>query len=503
MRTRHFTAAAVAVLLLSGLFASGATAASTTPAVSHAASSHAAVKSHLTRDWSAPLWVAHTGPIAQSSPTVATYDGQSIAAVGSENGLVYVLNVATGAELPGWPKAMAAPAGESAAIESSPAIAYLSGPDAPPTVIVGSGSTWVHNSVGEVEAFSITGATKWVFHVGQASGTATGVISSPAVGDIAGNGQADIVFGSWDHNIYALTPAGRLVPGFPFDNADTIWSSPALYKMPGQTREDIFLGSDASGLVGCTGGFVGDYRYEAGKLAVVWRDCENQVIWSSPAVGVLDGRIAVVVGTGFYFQPFTSDTDEVIALNATNGTALPGWPVKTSGPVLGSPAIGLISPGVHGVVDTSWQCTKNSVADCLPPGGPNTSRVYAWNGAGVTRWTATIEGGEDFASPILVPLAGGTINDVLVGSTSALYPLSGPNGHFLDGSNQTTGINAGCEVLNAPALAKVSGSWEVVEACGGPSRPSEIAAYALPSQPAVGDRPGWKMFRGNPAHTGS
>ncbi|MHB1783494.1 MAG: hypothetical protein ACYCTE_12575, partial [Acidimicrobiales bacterium] len=95
--------------------------------------------------WPSPEWVSPTvtgnsiGYIAQSSPTVATFDGRTIVAVGAENGDVYVADATTGKELPGWPQRMAAPPGASIAIESSPAIAWLDGPDAPPSIVVGSG----------------------------------------------------------------------------------------------------------------------------------------------------------------------------------------------------------------------------------------------------------------------------------------------------------------------------------------------------------------------------
>jgi hypothetical protein len=453
-------------------------------------------------NWPAALWTSPTGSIAQSSPTIGTYDGMTIAAVGSENGLVYVLNAATGKELPGWPSAMAAPSGERAAVESSPAIAFLKGKAGPPSIIVGSGSTWVHNSVGEVEAFSITGQREWVFPVGAAPGTAVGVISSPAVGDVTGDGQNDIVFGSWDHRIYAVTPSGALVPGFPFNNADTIWSSPALYRMPGQHEADIFLGSDASGLDGCVGGWIGDYRYQHGALIPVWRDCEHQAIWSSPAVGMLEGQLAVVVGTSFYYQPFPAGTNEVIALRASNGSVLPGWPAKTAGPVLGSPAIGKIAPGVRGVVDISWMCSGPRPSDCAPPNGPNTSMAYAWNADGALRWSDVLLGGQSFASPVLVPLEGETSSDVLVGTTNGLYPIDGASGRFLDHSTESSAINTGCEVMNAPAVAEVASSWTVIEGCGGPDgRPGEMTSYALLEQPPID--PAWPMFRDNLSHTGA
>jgi len=463
--------------------------------------------------WPEPSWTYPTGPIAQSSPTVATYDGTTFAAVGSENGDVYVINVATGKNLPGWPRHLAAPSGESAAIESSPAVGFLNGRSQAPSIIVGSGSTWVPNTIGEVEAFSFDGKPQWVFHVGQATGTAIGVISSPAVGDITGDGQQDVVFGSWDHDIYALTPSGRLLPGFPFDNADTIWSSPALFHMPGTSGEDIFLGSDASGIIyeqdgtqhTCKGGFIGDYRYEGHALVPLWRDCENQTIWSSPAIGTLGdaSEPVVVVGTGFYEQPFPSDTDRVFAVYADNGEAVPGWPVTTSGPTFGSPAIGDVG-GQEAVVDTSWVCSAPHVANCLPPGGPNSSKVTAWGITGKVLWSDTLIGGEAFSSPVLTPLQGETSSDVLIGTTNGLYPISGSTGALLDDTTNEATINTGCEVLNSVAVVNVAGGqgWHVVEACGGPARASDIFSYPLPVAIPIGVKPAWPMFRESPDHDG-
>lgn len=99
------------------------------------------------------------GSIAQSSPSVATYDGTTILAVGDEQGYVHVINAATGAELPGWPKRMKDPGGGLVAIEGSPAIGFLNGPKAPPSIIVGTGSRFVANTQREVEAFTLADAS--------------------------------------------------------------------------------------------------------------------------------------------------------------------------------------------------------------------------------------------------------------------------------------------------------------------------------------------------------
>ena len=102
------------------------------------------------------------GTIKQSSPTVAnvTINGvtTTVIVAGDEDGRVYVINAATCQEMPGWPRPMAAPAGQHAAIESTPTVAYLDGPNSPPSIIVGSGSTWVSTNVGEIEAFSWDGS---------------------------------------------------------------------------------------------------------------------------------------------------------------------------------------------------------------------------------------------------------------------------------------------------------------------------------------------------------
>jgi hypothetical protein len=460
--------------------------------------------------WPKASWVTCLpGAVAQSSPTVADWQGMTIVAVGDESGRLNVFNAATGEELPGWPEKLAAPAGAAVAIESSPTIAFLDGPNKPPSIIVGAASTWVNNTAREVEAFQLSGAPRFIFHVRSAPGTAVGVISTPAVGSLTASGQQDIVFGSWDHHIYALTPAGRLLPGFPINNADTIWSSPALYRVPGTIGDSIFIGGDAHGRHGCRGGWITDYRYVGTAPTIVWQHCESQTIWSSPAVGVINstGRAVVVVGTGFYWQPFPSGTYRMFAYYADNGAPVPGWPVKTSGPALGSPAIGIInSTGTPAVVETSWVCSGVTNASCL---GSNTSMVTAWNGGGRRLWTDELRGPTTFSSPVLVPLQDGTSNDILIGSGAGLYAISGQTGAYLFGTSFAgEAIDPGCRVFNSVAVADVLGTgastgWSVIEACGGPAAfnyTGRLVSYQIPTPPMVA--PAWPMFHQNATHDG-
>lgn len=263
----------------------------------------------------APAWVDSVGPVALSSPATGVIGGVPVVAFGSENGDLYVVDARTGKDLPGWPQPVDIAPGHPSAIESSPTIAHLEGPSKAPTIIVGAGSTYVADQQGGLIAFNANGSVRFVFHTkdvfdewhpGKPDSYDNSVFSTPAVGDVTGDGQRDIVFGSYDHRLYALTPNGRLVKGFPVDTEDTIWSSPALDHLRGPSElEDIVIGSDASGRDGCFGGFVTDYSYRHGAPIVVWQHCEDQTIWSSPAIGVISssGRPAVVVGTGFGEPP--------------------------------------------------------------------------------------------------------------------------------------------------------------------------------------------------------
>ncbi|HUY29580.1 MAG TPA: hypothetical protein VMV02_01130 [Acidimicrobiales bacterium] len=464
----------------------------------------------------APTWSDTLGQIAISSPTVATVEGVQAVVFGSESGYLYVINALTGANLPGWPEPVELAPGTPSAIESSPTVAYLDGPTKPPTIVVGAGSTYVKNQQGGLVAFNENGTIRFVFHTHdiynewtnapRPDGYAEAVFSTPAIGDVTGNGQQDIVFGSWDHELYALTPSGSLVPGFPFQTEDTIWSSPALMHVRGAPRtEDIFIGGDATGRLGCYGGFVYDFTYRHRRPTIVWQHCEPQTIWSSPAIGVINGtgRPAVVVGTGFGWPPpYKSGSDKIFAFYADNGARVPGWPVPTAGPVFGSPAIGTLAGSTTpAVVDTSWcvACTKSASI--------GTSNVSAWTGSGQLIWTQTLNGPNDFASPVIANLTGTGGNDVVVGSAGGLYPIDGATGAFLFGTSTRVPVNT-CSSQNSVAIADVAGSgpgsgWHMFEACGGPHQVTPIGHlydYPLPAPPSTS--PPWPMWRDGTDHSG-
>lgn len=469
----------------------------------------------ITGSFPPPTWIETFGPVALSSPTVATVNGEVIVAFASQNGYLDVVDAETGANLPGWPAPVEIAPNTPTAVESSPTIAYLDGPNNPPSIIVGAGSTYISKQQGGVVAFNFDGSVRFTFQTqdifGEWSGGASpdgyseGVFSTPAVGDVDGNGQLDVVFGSWDHKLYALAPSGDLLPGFPLETQDTIWSSPALFHVRGRAaQDDIFFGGDASGRKGCHGGFVYDVTYRNQKPKIVWQHCENQTIWSSPAVGAINAtrNPVVVVGTGYgYPPPYKSDTNRIFAFYARSGATVNGWPVQTAGPVFGSPAIGLLGgSSTASIVDTSWcvSCTGTQA---------NTSMIYAYTSAGTLLWSQQLSGPSDFSSPIIVDLTGTGTNDVLVGDSAGLYPLDGATGAFMFNTTEQKAINP-CSVQNSAAVAYVPGTgpadgWRLFETCGGPQQINPVGHlydYPLPNAPAI--PPPWSMWRNGAAHDG-
>jgi hypothetical protein len=509
--------------------------------------------------WEVPT----SGSIRQSSPTLATIEkDETIAVFGDEDGEVYVVNAATCQLLPGWPQQMAVPPGQlrrglalsdrHAVIEATPAVGWLNGPDQPPSIVVGAGSTWDNTGVGEVEAFDLEGHELWDFPVRGAARNANGVFSSPAIGPVVPGTGTDVVFGSWDDHLYVLDAAGVLVASY--DNAETIWSSPALYRLAGEGVDDVFVGLDKTRRAtpnACIGGVFADLRWAPASSAVpgslaplphgvpmpamgleVVRQsaCQGappgsvhgQAVWSSPGIGQLGGQLVAAVGTSFYDSPYGPGTDRlyVYPIGPAGARMLqPLYTVATPGPVLGSPAIGdLLVAGLSrpepAVVDTSFACPRRdqTQASCL---ATNVSAVQAWAPArsGPPRlmllWRDGLPGGDALTSPVLVPLSGEQANDVLVGSSGGLYPLSGQSGAFLYGtatSPPQKSIHSACRLFNSPAVADVAGpgryaGWYAFELCSdGAAGTGGLYAFRLPDPP--GAPPAWPMFRGDPSHSG-
>jgi len=131
---------------------------------------------------------------------------------------------------------------------------------------------------------------------------ARGGWSSPAIGDVDGDGEPEIIFGTdspeWDGEgsvpdytkgtLWALNADSSLVPGFPVITEQWIQSSPALGDLDDDGVLEIVVGTGAPGVVG-TGGYQ-VYAWNGDGVPVAgWPRPTANNMPAPPALGDLDG----------------------------------------------------------------------------------------------------------------------------------------------------------------------------------------------------------------------
>jgi PKD repeat protein len=382
---------------------------------------------------------------------------------------------------------------------SSPALGDLDG-DGDLEVVVGSDDSYVH--AWHHDGSPVTGWPKI---------TGDTVESSPALGDLDGDGDLEVVVGSCDHSVHAFHSDGTPVEGWPKTTGGVVYSHPALGDLDGDGDLEVIAGSL-------------DYQVYAwhhdGSLVAGWPQLTDYEVYCAPVLGDMDGdgEPEVLASTG---------QGKVYAWHY-DGTPVAGWPKATGSGQHSCPALGdLDGDGdlevVVGSLDSkvfAWHHDGSPVAgwpqttglgvgsspalgdldgdgDLEVLVGSGDQNVYAWHhdGTPVTGWPQMAGGvGGVDSSPALGDLDGDGELEVVVGSGDQNVYAWHQDGSPVAGWPLAT---AG-QVYSSPALSDLDGDGDVEVVVGS----LDGKVYAWSCDTLTNDVLPWPMFHHDQRHTG-
>lgn len=415
--------------------------------------------------------------IGRSSPTVAEIDGNAQngreIAIGGTDGILYVYRN-DGTLL--WQKQVA-PKCASASypdgmINTTPAVGELYG-DGVPYVIIGYGTNNFYPDcpLGGVAAFNgPEGTLVWDYKHGIQTENLHGTFSSPGLADVDGDGELEIGYGNLERDILVLETDGT--KRWRYHNADTVISSPSFTDVDGDNLPDMIIGSDISENTQIDpptqdGGYVTAFRGYDSER--LWRRFFNQVIYSSPVIVDLDGdgNDEVVVGSGCYFERETRG-HWIKILDASDGSDI--RTLNSDGCINSSPAIADL--------DGNGKLDIVAVVD-----GSATSQgtIQAWEYDNPTPKWRTVPGEatqglnesllfNDLRSPAIADVDGNGSLEVIGINWNDIVILNGADGRQLtcNGCSDTTAsLFTWYPKFSTPAATDIDGDGDIEVLIGG------------------------------------
>ncbi len=400
---------------------------------------------------------------------------------------------------------------------SSPAVADISyPPDGIPEIIVSTGGD-VNQRRGSVIAFTWDGQQLWKYDTNDAQGTGTpyGNWSSPTIGDVDGNGDMEIVFGSWDRNIYMLNHLGEYQ--WHYFVADSVWSTAALADLDRDGDLEIIIGTDITG-----GGVLPDgYRPTDGGFVLILdkngqklaRRQMNEAIYSSPAVGDVDGdgQYEIFVGTGMYWYLQGRYTQPYVYGFRVNTSGpewvledLPGWPRPVAYPGMSSPALAdLDGDGDLEVIIGTGHDGMSEPNQCPPT---CYGALYAWHHdgrpvSGFPMWPKDYMGKNGFirSSPTVADVDGDGRLEILFSMNWDVIVV-GANGA------QKQILHTTWSLFASPAIGDLDNDGKTDVVIGGSAYDNSnygyVYAFTFGEESYRPDPRPWPMFHRDPRHTG-
>jgi hypothetical protein len=295
------------------------------------------------------LWSFQTGGnVVQSSPALADFDGDGrldMVVVGSSGGSVYFIEIpellqsqATFGEGGASPTVVSS-FYTGAPVHSSPAVGDVNG-DGYLEVIIGSRNGNVYSLSYDFTYNRVT--QNWAFH------TDGPVVSSPALAN-RGHGRLDVYIGSYDHRLYLLNGVtGQEIAQF--DSGQPVKTSPAVADVDGDGHLDIFFTS-------------------GGDLEEEWRSAEcTSIFWSLKDIGSDVSAYAMEwpmfrhdpERTGVYEAIVPLEHTLIVGTTAGGSVTAPG---EGSFTYNHRAVIGLVAAPASGYRFSHWTGNVSSIAD--------------------------------------------------------------------------------------------------------------------------------------------
>ena len=387
---------------------------------------------------------------------------------------------------------------------SAPAVGELFS-DGVKYVVVGYGSMSKKCKGGVVALRAENGSIFWKFNLKKFSITedfdtpiGTAVFSTPALGDVDGDGNLEIGFGSFDRNVYIMDAWGH--PIWYYHAADSVWSSGTFVDVDGSGNKEFVIGTDITRNTNYTpatpnGGYVYAFRLNldpkpsvTGSLSVspynlvkyefldsdayLWKTEFDQVISSSPAIADIlpsETGLEIVVGSGCFFPENNTDKNGrwLKILSLADGSVLQTLTAPAC--ITASPALGDIDEdGDLEVVILSSGNVKN--------GGDGESRILAYDPDNSDPLWETIpreRGSNDssagyFSSAVIADLDANGSLEIIAGNGAGLVILAGKTGEQLScplkSCSDKPGYSTLGQIKTTPAVADLDqdGTLEVV-----------------------------------------
>ncbi len=194
-----------------------------------------------------------------------------------------------------------------------------------------------HNDGTEVRDGDSNPLTSGVFATDGQNG-AFGFHATPAIGDLTGDGDMEIVGLAWrEARVYVWNIDGSLEPGWPQTiGGDFNWASPVIEDLDLDGDMEIVAPSGMTGRIFAwhhDGTEVADGDSNPATQGILFVT-GSSFLYSSPAVGNIDADAypEIVFGT-------QSSGGFVYAISGITGAVKPGWPRETHSQVTASPAL--------------------------------------------------------------------------------------------------------------------------------------------------------------------